>query len=59
MCYGRDCPLKEKCYRHTAPKSEYWQSYMTWIPYKNGKCDKFWDNSNRKSNKPDESNPKI
>ena len=43
MCSGRDCPLKEKCYRYTAPKSKYMQSYFT-IPPKDekGNCDMFW-----------------
>lgn len=27
MCLNDDCPLKDKCYRHTAIPKEYWQSY--------------------------------
>lgn len=43
MCSGRDCYLKEKCYRYTAPKSKYMQSYFT-IPPKDekGNCDMYW-----------------
>ena len=48
MCGGKDCPLKEKCYRFTAPESER-QSYFLGTPGKmeDGKfvCDKYWDNS--------------
>jgi hypothetical protein len=32
MCGGKDCPLKEKCYRFTAPKSKYGQSYFFEAP---------------------------
>ncbi|MEN9487999.1 MAG: hypothetical protein RL494_264 [Bacteroidota bacterium] len=42
MCSGRDCPLKEKCYRYTAPKSKYMQSYFTIPPIKGDECDMYW-----------------
>ena len=47
MCEGKDCPLKETCYRYTAKPSEYLQSYFTEIPYnkEENKCDyhmKIW-----------------
>ena len=46
MCPGTDCPVKEKCYRFTAPKSEYMQSYFLDVPGKteDGKftCDMYW-----------------
>jgi hypothetical protein len=46
MCPGTDCPVKEKCYRFTAPKSEYGQSYFFEAPGKteDGKftCDMYW-----------------
>lgn len=32
-CDSKDCPLKEKCYRYTAPSSEYRQSYFVTPPY--------------------------
>jgi hypothetical protein len=48
MCRGKDCPIKEKCYKFTAPKGV-WQSYYTETPGKmeDGKfvCNKYWDNS--------------
>ena len=46
MCSGQDCPLKEKCYRYTAPKSEFWQSWFGNVPYNHEKekCEYFWDN---------------
>jgi hypothetical protein len=43
MCNGKDCPIKEKCYRFTAPKGIR-QSYFLETPGKmeDGKfvCDK-------------------
>lgn len=41
-CTGTDCPQKEKCYRFTAPKSMYRQSYFTNTPIKDGKCEMYW-----------------
>jgi len=34
MCTGRECPLKEHCYRYTAEPSEFRQSYFANPPYK-------------------------
>lgn len=31
-CYGTDCPLKDKCYRYTAPSDTY-QWRFTEVPY--------------------------
>jgi hypothetical protein len=42
MCPGTNCPYKETCYRFTAKPSEYWQSYFTEPPIKDGKCDMYW-----------------
>ena len=41
MCQGKDCPLKETCYRYTATPSEYRQSYFVNPPYnkEENKCD--------------------
>jgi hypothetical protein len=47
------CPIKDKCYRYTAPKSDY-QSWFVEVPGKitevDGKyvfnCDMFWGESN-------------
>ena len=43
MCEGKECPIKETCYRHTADPNPYRQSYFMEIPYnlKEGKCDHF------------------
>jgi len=41
MCEGKDCPLKDECYRFTVMPSEYWQSYFTKVPYKDGECEYF------------------
>ena len=47
MCEGKDCPLKETCYRYTAKPSEFRQSYFINSPYdkEKGECDhhmKIW-----------------
>ena len=45
MCNGKDCPIKEKCYRYTAPINEFRQSYMDFkYNSKAKKCKDFWDN---------------
>jgi len=45
MCEGLECPLKEKCYRYTAPANEYWQAYFAEIPYdiESEECEHYWD----------------
>ena len=45
-CSGQNCPVKEKCYRFTAPASQY-QSYFVIPPIKTteeGKldCEHYW-----------------
>jgi hypothetical protein len=42
MCPGTNCPQKENCYRFTATPSEYYQSWFTKSPIKDGKCDMYW-----------------
>lgn len=51
MCTNLKCPLKEKCYRQTAPVNPYGQSYAD-FSYNEEKehCDYFWDNSGYKKN---------
>ena len=46
-CEGTDCPLKKKCHRFTAKADKFGQSYFSEVPFKDGKCEYFWDNSNR------------
>lgn len=45
-CPGTNCPVKEECYRFTAPKSEYGQSYFFEAPGKTVDdkftCEMFW-----------------
>ena len=45
-CSGKNCPVKEKCYRFTAPTSEYRQSYFFTPPFeiKDGvfTCEMYW-----------------
>lgn len=38
MCEGKECPLKENCYRFKENPSKYRQSYFMDIPYKDGTC---------------------
>ena len=40
-CNGVNCPIKDKCYRYTAPDG-YWQSWGAFV-YDDG-CDDFWQN---------------
>ncbi len=44
MCEGKDCPLKETCYRFTAIVNEFRQSYFTETPYNKEKenCEYLW-----------------
>ena len=51
MCKGEGCLDKDKCYRYTAPKSEYWQSMFVTAPIKDGKCEYFWNNDDKPKGK--------
>jgi hypothetical protein len=46
MCYGFECPVKEKCKRFTSKPDEHWQAYFLDPPYNITdnvfKCDMFW-----------------
>jgi len=44
MCSGKDCPLKDSCYRYTAEPSEYRQAYFASSPYSfiSKKCLMYW-----------------
>ena len=44
MCEGNGCPLKEECYRFTAPKNEHWQAVFVFVPYNEElkECDMFY-----------------
>lgn len=40
MCTGKECPIKNTCYRYIARPSEYRQSYFMSPPYKpDGSCE--------------------
>lgn len=45
ICEGKDCPLKENCYRYKAVPNPYRQSFFANIPYdlKEKKCEYFWE----------------
>lgn len=40
-CDGEDCPLKDKCYRYTAPSDDLYQSWVE-PAYKDGDCDNLY-----------------
>lgn len=40
-CTGKDCKIKNKCYRYTA-KSGVWQPWFSNSPLQNGICKMFW-----------------
>ena len=42
MCRGEGCPMAKDCKRHTARPNPHRQAYFTDVPYKDGKCEKFW-----------------
>jgi hypothetical protein len=41
LCFGKDCPYKDNCYRYTAKPDEY-QAYFSNPPIKDSKCDYYW-----------------
>lgn len=42
MCQGDECPVKENCWRYTAP-ADRWQSYFGTPPFNENGCEYFWD----------------
>jgi len=46
-CIGKDCKVKESCYRFTAPSSDFWQSWIN-VTVKDGKCDMYWETKKEK-----------
>lgn len=51
MCDGHGCIDREKCYRYTAPRSEYYQSIFVATPINDGKCELFLDNHDKPTGK--------
>ena len=43
MCNGKQCPVKNSCYRYIAKPSQ-WQSYFTETPYdfEKEECEYIW-----------------
>jgi len=41
MCHGKECPMKEKCYRYMALANKY-QSFFMNTPHVDGACESFW-----------------
>lgn len=52
MCKGKNCPIKDKCYRHTASPA-FWQSWFVGSHYnkKAGECQYFIERRNNKCSK--------
>jgi len=42
MCTGDGCPVRENCWRHMAPASD-WQSYFAPPPFTEEGCEYYWD----------------
>jgi hypothetical protein len=44
-CSGKDCPLKESCYRYTCKSNKLWQSHFSYVPYDKDKkeCNMYWE----------------
>ncbi len=46
-CLNESCPIKHKCYRWTAPASD-WQSIADFKPNDDGTCDNLYERNNYK-----------
>jgi len=46
MCKGKNCPIRDNCYRFTAKKDTIGQSYFVKEPIENGVCDMYWGKQN-------------
>ena len=44
MCSGKDCPMKQNCYRFTAKASDYQSFFMNPPIKEDGTCDRYWLN---------------
>lgn len=45
MCHGTNCPKRDECWRHVAPRSKHWQSFFVTPPIKSAEpfeCAKYW-----------------
>lgn len=49
MCHGNDCPLRDKCYRYKATADEIGQVFFATPPFKEDKCEHFWEDTGQKS----------
>lgn len=41
MCTGKDCPLKETCFRYNAEPDNDWQSWFCETPFVEGECEHY------------------
>lgn len=40
-CDNKLCPMRDTCFRFTCKPSDHWQSYSSFTPNSDGKCDSF------------------
>lgn len=45
-CFGGECPLKDTCYRFLVPSNDWHQSYFAEPPYKEEKCEHYYETEN-------------
>lgn len=45
MCDGKNCPVRDKCYRFTATPTPRRQTFATYPRKPDGSCEAFWDNA--------------
>ena len=41
-CNHKTCPKRKTCFRQIAKANDYWQSYGSFHPDKDGNCDFYW-----------------
>ena len=46
MCFSETCPVRDTCYRHTAPRNPDWQDFADFDSYCHGNypCDEYIPN---------------
>ena len=43
---GDQCPIRDKCYRYTAPLNHFWQAFFVSSPWFNNQCEMYYDYTN-------------
>ena len=42
-CAGKNCTLKESCWRYKAPSNDKWQAYASFEQKDDKTCDYYWE----------------